>query len=483
MPRLSLWKEKKSNDYQFFDKAIRGMYDAGGTGILLHKYLGTNPQGTQLTVTTTQTAPNVLTVGNVAGVNFGDTVTATGVNAGTTVIATNPQAGTVTLSAPTTTIISAGALVGFSPDATQPSYVNQSANNIQDLLLLENRDRKYDTSVYSMRGIYQRSDNDFDLTQFGLFLQNGTIMMTFHYNEMIDILGRRIMNGDVVELLHLKDNDAAGGDLPAALKRFYVASDCSYATEGFSPTWYPHLWRCKFNPLVDSQEYKDILKNLAVTNTLGPQGTSIALDANGKPILDANGNTIPGGSTLTDIMSTYNKYQNINDTVVAQAEVEVPLSGYDVSKFYSLPSDAQGNVAKGELTADTQLLAVDTQITADQGTYSPITSQNPTGYLTGDGLAPNGLPVVAGIAFPVNPHLGDYVLRLDYLPNRLFRFDGRRWVKVEDNVRTRLTAGDPNNNTLRNSFANDANTMTVSNGDVVPERQSLSQALRPKADL
>ena len=59
-------------------------------------------------------------------------------------------------------------------DATQPVYANQSEMNIQDLLFLENRDRKYDPDVYRLRGIYQVTDNAFDLTQFGLFLQTGT---------------------------------------------------------------------------------------------------------------------------------------------------------------------------------------------------------------------------------------------------------------------------------------------------------------------
>ena len=32
---------------------------------------------------------------------------------------------------------------------------------IQDLLFLENRDRKYDTDVYDLRGVYTVSDQDF----------------------------------------------------------------------------------------------------------------------------------------------------------------------------------------------------------------------------------------------------------------------------------------------------------------------------------
>ena len=76
--------------------------------------------------------------------------------------------------------------------------------------------------------------------------------------------------------------------------------------------------------------------------------------------------------------------------------------------------------------------------------------------------------------------VGEYALRTDYLPNRLFRWDGRRWVKIEDNVRTTLTPG-PNNQTQRSGFVNNTNTFTNNSG-VVPERQSLSQALKPQAD-
>ena len=79
------------------------------------------------------------------------------------------------------------------------------------------------------------------------------------------------------------------------------------------------------------------------------------------------------------------------------------------------------------------------------------------GYLTGDALPPNGTNVAAGISFPNSAAEGDFFLRLDYLPNRLFRFDGSRWLKVEDNVRADLNPG--SGQTQRGSFVNntDAN--------------------------
>ncbi len=51
--------------------------------------------------------------------------------------------------------------------ADQPRYDAVKETNIQDLLFLENRDRKYDPDIYTMRSIYNLSDSDFSLSQFG----------------------------------------------------------------------------------------------------------------------------------------------------------------------------------------------------------------------------------------------------------------------------------------------------------------------------
>jgi hypothetical protein len=324
-----------------------------------------------------------------------------------------------------------------SSDATKPSYTTQSELNIQDLLFLENRDRKYDTSVYSLRGVYTVNDSDFDLTQFGLFLQTGTLFMSFHLNDMIQTLGRKIMNGDVLELVHLTDYETLNPDLPAALKRFFVVSDCTRSAEGFSATWWPHIWRVKMNPLVDSQEYKDILKNIKT--------------------VDTDGDGEPDSTPLADLLSTYDRYKDINNAIIEQAEIDVPKSGYDVNPIY--------HVSKDEKLPDHK---------------SPDYSVK--GYLSGDGLTPNGLPMTSGISFPAGPAEGDYCSRVDYMPNRLFRYDGRRWIKIEDAVRTNLTNGVDNNKTLRNSFVNNTNTFTDANGNVQKEKQNLNDVLRPTAD-
>jgi hypothetical protein len=436
------------------DRRISEMFTIGGTGVLLNKYLGPVAQGVQLATSSSQTAAtDPLVFSNTNGVQLNDFVFGTGIPAGARVSALNTTSITLTVS--TTSLVGTGATIGFSSDATQPSYTNQSALNIQDLLWTENRDRKYDTSVYKMRGIYQRADQDFDLSQFGLFLQTGTIFMVFHLRDMVDTIGRKLLSGDVLELEHLKDYDSLNQDVPAALKRFYVVGDASWASEGFSPTWWPHLWRVKLNPLVDSQEYKDIINHI----TAGP------------------GTTTPVGQ----ILSTYNTYLNINQAIVAQAESDVPKSGYDTTAFYTTANVGGVTLGGNAITSDSGTITADnTSITSDSGIPSP--DYKTEGYLTGDGRAPNSLVTGAGVAFPPTPNNGDYFLRLDYLPNRLFRFNGKFWSKIEDAVRTNLTPGATNNQTQQSGYVNNTSTYVDKNGNTKNSLQPLSRVLGIKAD-
>jgi hypothetical protein len=260
MPRLSLYRPEKGNDYKFIDRSIWEMFQVGGTDVLVHRYLG----------------PGAATQGNT----------------------------------PST-----------------PTYDTTNPTQIQDLLFLENRDRKYDPDVYVMRGVYNMQDIDFNLSQFGLFLQNDTLFMTFHINDTVEKLGRKIMAGDVLELPHLKDEHALN-DLQFALKRFYVIEEVSRAAEGFSVTWYPHLYRAKCKPLVDSQEFKQILDAVQT---------------------DAEGNET--NTSLRDIMSTYEKEMQITAGVLDQAEADAPKSGYDTTKFYHLQKgpDGQAQLLSAEL--------------------------------------------------------------------------------------------------------------------------------------
>ena len=360
MPRLSLYKPERGNDYSFLDKQVFEMFTIGGTDINIHKYIGTDD---------------------------GEAV----------------------------------------KDHTQ----------IQDLLFLENRDRKYDQDIYTIRGIYNVQDIDFDLSQFGLFLSNDTLFMTIHINSSVKTIGRKIMSGDVIELPHLKD-EYAENDFSVSLKRYYVVEDVNRAAEGFSPTWYPHLYRLKLKQIYDGQEYKDILDLPAGEDT---------------------------DATLRDLLSTYDTETQINDAILSEAEADAPLSGYDIGHYYTLAVDDHGK-AEIDTVEDPQASR------PDRSGYD--------GYLVTGESPPNGSAFGQGISFPNDPQDSDYFLRTDYLPNRLFRFKGDRWLKVQDNVRMTMTNG-VNRQTHKGTFINNTNTDTIG-GETVTEKQSLSEALRPKAD-
>jgi hypothetical protein len=433
MPRLSLYRPNRTRDYQFLDRTIREMYTVGGLDIYIHRYLG-------------------------------------------------PEAG------------GADSALSGNFDATQPTYDSVDVLNIQDLLLLENRDRVYDPDVYVMRGVYNTQDVDFDLTQFGLFLNNDTIFMTFHYNTMIDTFGRKLMNGDVIEIPNLKDYHPLNKEIPRALPRYYVIQDADYASEGFSVTWLPHLWRVKCTPMKDQQEFNQITNkpfvqeniwdpgNFYPTNTIVNYGdtyyraiTNVPADTD---ITNTNFWTPYDPATISDIQGTRTKDYEINDAILIQADAEVPLSGYEVDKFYIVPTQDGQPANPASLTADQTVTADGTQGGAS---VTPKADGYTVGYLTGDGVAPNGLPVTPGVSFPPNPVTGDYALRLDYKPNRLFRYDGARWIKIEDNVRTNLNNG-PVNKTMRSGFVNNSATVSTTDLGNIPSRQSLSEILKPRAD-
>jgi len=369
MPRLSLYRPEKSSDYKFIDRQASEMFQVGGTDVYLHKYLGTK----------------------------------------------NPTIGT----------------------ADQPIYAQQSPTNIQDLLFLENRDRAYDSQIYRIRGIYNVQNIDFNLSQFGLFIDNDTLYMTVHINDFIHYIGRKPISGDVIELPHLRD-DFALNDYDVSLPRYYVIEDVGRASEGFSATWYPHLYRLKIKKITDAQQFADIFN---------------------QPAKDANGDPDPSGKSLRDLLSMHSTELSINDAIVAQAEADAPKSGYETRQYYTLAVDPKTGSPLLQTADSGSMLASDngTEVTAAAVNAVPQRSGY-TGYLLGDGSPPNGYDFGFGIQFPSNPAKDDFFLRVDFLPNRLYRFDAdvSSWIAVEDAVRMNMTNNDTRN-TLKTGFINNNN--------------------------
>jgi hypothetical protein len=546
MPRISLYRPQKTNDFKFIDRTVSEQFTAGGIDLFIHKYLGPQDQG-----------------------------------------------ATASLS--------------------QPRYNSLDPMNIQDLLFLENRDRKYSDDIYRLRGHYQVQNLDFNLSQFGLFLNNDILFVTVHYNDMIETIGRKLMVGDVLEMPHLKDYHPLNDTIPTSLRRYYQVTDTNWASEGYSATWYPHLWRLKCEPLVDSQEFANILdKPQNTDNYLGQWNSTTAYqigyvvsygDKNytpkspgpvpiGTPCTDTTYWNLTTADSLKDIISRYNKNIEINEAMIAEASRLLPSNGYDRSQLYLVPTNADNEpaaprslivrrggpqiaissfqmangavpllrigagalkgvnalgvgealqafmkytleiikmapeVAEGgsksmepelvlsikafgpvtepfgtvdntysDAGVDVSLETFNTdifQITEVQDfradadpNFKFVAKESPkgfgytNGYLSGQALAPNGEAFGSGIEFPSSPKVGEYFLRLDYLPQQMFRWDGSLWVKISENVRA--TPGVNQSETLMGSFVNNSNVTPTLNGPI-PEQQALSTILGIQPD-
>ena len=430
MPRLSLYRAEKGNDFKFLDRTISEMFTVGATELHLHRYIGPK----------------------------------------------NPTMENAT--------------------ADQPIYDQILDTNIQDLLLMENRDRKYDQDIYCIRGHYNVQDLDFNLSQFGLMFDNDTMFMTVHINDFISTIGRKPMSGDVIELPHLRD-EFAFNNSDYSLPRFFVISDVGRAAEGFSPTWYPHLYRLKLTKITDDAQYSDIFNqpvdedanfkgdfDPAVTYYPGDivryQGELYTVTQTVTGILppDPSYYTIYAGETIKGLLSVADKNIEINDALIEQAELDAAKSGYETRQFFTLSVSDED--ARLETTDIDDIDASYTGWDASEILERPLRSGY-TGFLLGDGVPDNGAPFGHGISFPVGPSRGDFYLRTDFYPNRLFKFDGNRWLKYENSVRHTLTNTN-DRQTLKTSFINNTNTTATSNGPI-PERQALSKLFRPKADF
>lgn len=356
MPKISLWNPVKRNDYKFVDGIVAENIYAGGTGVNVHKYIGVHDQGD-------------------------------------TKDFTKPQEGN-----------------NYGSDGDQRS----GETFIQDVLFLENRDRKYSDDIFELRGAYNVGDNDFDMTQFGMFLSNDTLFMSFHMDTMVETLGRKLMAGDVIELPHLRD-DLLLDDRKDAVNRFYVVTDASRPSEGFDPNWWPHMWRIKLGPISDSQEYRDII------------GYGDEED------------------DLRNVISTYKDEIDISDAIMQQAENEVPNDPYyaDGAHLY-VDENAKGKPFIGTI----------------------------------DG-APNGATLLgSGISFPLASVDGDYFLRTDFSPSRIFKKQGTRWVKVADDSKQVFSSA----NRILDGFINNTTQTNNTDKSITNERTYVSKIVKPKTD-
>ncbi len=347
---------------------------------------------------------------------------------------------------------------------------------IDDLLFLENRSRKYSDEIYELRGTYQPQSSDFDLSQFGIFISNDTIFIMFHYSDMLDKIGRKLMSGDVLELPHLADPDTLDQDAPMT-HRFYTVMEGAHSSEGYGNGWWSHIWRIKAKQTLSSPEYAGI------TGGDNPQGSF--MDGLGDPstgamfnkpgtVIDGDGNVVGevccddeatvggstghdgnGGSGVGDFVScgsgsTACIDQEITDGIIDEAYKDVR---FDPKQFDAAHLWINEDVVTGEFCA-----------------YP----------WTGDGIPPNGMQL-AGMGDEFDSSIGDgsFFLRTDFEPSRLFRKEGAIWRLIEADFRKVWT---PYNKVL-DTFIDNTSTDVMTDGTTQETKKAVSKVVKPKINL
>lgn len=367
MPRLTLWKPNKGNDYEFIDRSIGENMLIGGVGVLVHKYIGPTKDG----------------------------------------------------------------------DHT----------DIEDLLFLENRNRFYEESVYEMRCVYTPQDVDYDLTQFGIFLSSDMLRIDFHYNDMFDMFGRKLFSGDVIEFPNMRDTTLSG----VAINKYYVIQDSLFSSSGYGQDWRPHLWKVRAKEMTASPEFEQIIDDAAKGDTAGGEGDGTGLMPPGwTGMVDGDGNPGPGcDHDVKDALDRFCFILDITDGIVAEAEDN---AFYD-PKFFETPH---------------------LYITMSEEGYPCVNH-----FHSGDGIPPNGAPLKGmGTSFPEDMNDGEYFLRVDYKPDRLFQKQGNCFAKIEDDLRRYWTAS----NTRLDTYINNIELTNLEGGDTIRQKQPLSKVIPQKVD-
>ncbi len=252
---------------------------------------------------------------------------------------------------------------------------------VQDVLFMETRDRRYSKDIIEMMTIYEMSDDDFELSQFG-FTQTDTLYMDFHMNDMVEKMGRRLASGDVIEIIHLRDDlleDHEGG-----INTFYVVQEARRPVQGFNVNWLPHLWRVRIKKITDSPMYDDILDENA------------------------------------DFLSTLDRLQETNDRVVEEASEDVPSHYSEIDYIY--------NAEKHGMVTPPKALDVST---LDQGTTFPMDAEEGEYIVRTDYHPPQVFQYVTGkwtrLDLPKESWVGFHAYTTSFVEN------DNTWEDLENN--------------------------------------------------
>lgn len=262
-----------------------------------------------------------------------------------------------------------------------------SLDNIEDFVLLENRARAYCHSSVMLKCTYDLLDVQSELAKFGINLPQ-TYIFTTSFADMIIILGRPVVIGDIVEL----PGEIQFDPNLKPVRKWLEVTDCGWSTEGYTPNWRPNLFRFYAQPILPAIEHKDLL---------GVPGQVDAAQSD--------------ESFLNQLLQNNQAYSS-TEAIEQQSADAVPETGED-------PQDIQSG----------------TPLLGPRGGYDG------RDFYAQDAIPPNGAPYTVGDALPTPPLADGAYHRQTYTnveyslrpPDRLLQWNATksRWTVIEVNTR------------------------------------------------
>lgn len=286
------------------------------------------------------------------------------------------------------------------------NYEATEQYNVQDKILLENRDRDYATDAIPLKGTYDLTDVSTELTRFGIELPSQNITAQLNFSSCVLALGRPIVIGDIVEL----PSEAQYTSDMTRIEKWLEVTDVSWSTDGYTPGWQPTNLRVTLEPAYISQETQDLFGDIAAKPIEGELG-----------LIDGENGQHP----------LFQDYFDVDQTIHNVAKDAVPERGAEASNTIREFTDEEKQAAINAGLPNIGKLGL-----------------NPTGLYVEDAMPPNNAPYTQGTSFPVSPKQGDYH-RMTYegvdVPARLYRYSTakNRWIFLEQDKRSVLNHSKP----------------------------------------
>lgn len=312
----------------------------------------------------------------------------------------------------------------------------------------ENAGRIYSKVAYDLYGVTTMNTPQFSFTFTGISsLDTDEKEISFHYNSMIEQLGRKIIIGDVIEWTWLRDLDVLGNDY-RGFNKFMVVTDSARDEKGWAANYTYHLWKIKCKPLTLTQEYYDLINNgngERPGSGHGLRGGEGLYNGNNLPAPGAGNGDVIGSDDAQNKTNQGDIGNEIMDTLLDLAEQDVSFKRYNQHHVY-----------------------------IDEDTENMIQPY----VIYGDGIPDNmnAEDIDYGDYFPANPKDGEFFLRIDYNPPRLFQRTGNGWEVKEFDNRKKWT-GTPE--ILRN-IINQNNKQINSLGEEFNMRQNIKDLVKAR---